>query len=155
VVGADRHVFDEAHLQAVRAGELAQRHHIVLADAADGDGVDLDRLKAGLLRVTSRGKSRRMSGSPPVSRILSMPSGTAARTNCAISSKVSSSLLSMNVTSSGMQYVQRRLQRSVTLMRRLLWTRPKVSVSADCGVRTAALVSPVIVRGLRLLITTA
>src|SRR5687768_10865098 len=35
----------------------------------------------------------------------------------------------MKVTSSSMQYVQRRLQRSVTLIRRLLWTRPKVSIN--------------------------
>jgi hypothetical protein len=35
----------------------------------------------------------------------------------------------MNATSSGMQYVHRKLHRSVTLMRRLLWMRPKVSRS--------------------------
>src|SRR5262249_9702604 len=44
---------------------------------------------------------------------------------------------SMKTTSSGMQYVQRRLQRSVTLTRRLLCTRPKVSINfrlqiSDC-----------------------
>ena len=44
-----------------------------------------------------------MSGSPPVSRILSTPSDAATRTNAAISSNVSSSDLSRNVTSSGMQ----------------------------------------------------
>src|SRR5439155_1469126 len=70
-----------------------------------------------------------MSGSPPVRRILSMPSGTATLTNAVISSKVRSSARSRKVTSSGMQYVQRRLQRSVTLIRRLLCTRPKVSIS--------------------------
>ena len=49
LVGADRHVFDEAHLQAVLAGEPGQRHDVVLGDAADADGVDLDRVEAGRL----------------------------------------------------------------------------------------------------------
>jgi hypothetical protein len=52
---------------------------------------------------TSFGTSRRISGSPPVRRILSIPKGAATRTKCAISSKVSSSARSRNVTSSGMQ----------------------------------------------------
>src|SRR5947207_3420797 len=85
---------------------------------------------------TSRGRSRRKSGSPPVSRILSMPSGAATRTKRVISSNVSSAPLSRKAISSGMHYVQGRLRRSVTLMRRLLWMRPNESVS---GLRSSAM----------------
>ena len=51
-----------------------------------------------------------------------------------------SSLLSMvvagarSIPSAGMQYVHRRLQRSVSEMRRYVWWRPNVSVSmCGCG----------------------
>ena len=47
-----------------------------------------------------------------------------------ISSKVRrSSRVSQSSPSAGMQYVQRKLQRSVTEMRRSRWTRPKPSIS--------------------------
>ena len=68
----------------------------------------------------SRGISRRTSGSPPVSRILLTPSPAATRTKRTISSKVSKALRGKKLTCSGMQYTQRMLQRSVTLIRRLL-----------------------------------
>ena len=48
-LGADRHVLDEAHLQAVLARETGQRHDVAVRDAADGDRVDLDRSEAGPL----------------------------------------------------------------------------------------------------------
>ena len=53
--------------------------------------------------ATSRGRSRRTSGSPPVSRILSIPSGTTIRTNRSISSKLRSRLRARNCGFSGMQ----------------------------------------------------
>ena len=40
----------------------------------------------------------------------------------------------MNCTSSGMQYTQRMLQRSVTLIRKLLWSRPNESISLSIWV---------------------
>src|ERR1019366_2165014 len=61
----------------------------------------------GRIMATRRGRSRRISGSPPVKRILSIPSGATISTKWVISSKESNSCLSMKTTSSGMQYVQR------------------------------------------------
>ena len=67
--------------------------------------------------------SRRTSGSPPVSRIFSTPWPMKMRASRVISSKVRMSRAGKNwksrpKTSFGMQYVQRKLQRSVTEMRR-------------------------------------
>jgi hypothetical protein len=61
----------------------------------------------------------RMVGSPPVSLKRRIPwSSIAARTTSRISSKLRmSSFGSQRTPSSGMQYTQRKLQRSVTLMR--------------------------------------
>ncbi len=78
----------------------------------------------------SRSRSRRSSGSPPVSRIFSTPRAAKKRASRAISSNVSSSLRGKNAksrpkTSRGMQYVQRKLQRSVTEMRRSCNGRPR------------------------------
>lgn len=52
---------------------------------------------------TSRGKSRRTRGSPPVSRTLSIPHDAATLTNRSISSNVSRLVRGKNSTSSGMQ----------------------------------------------------
>jgi uncharacterized protein len=46
-LGADRHVLDEAHLQAVGAGVARQGHHVGVGQAADRDGVDLEGAEAG------------------------------------------------------------------------------------------------------------
>ena len=47
---ADRHVLDEPQLEAVVAAEPGQRHHVGVDEAADGDGVHLDRREPGGLR---------------------------------------------------------------------------------------------------------
>ena len=71
----------------------------------------------------SRGRSRRTSGSPPVIRSFSTPSDTKARATRSISSNESTCSRGRNAkslpkTSLGMQYVHRKLQRSVTEIRR-------------------------------------
>src|SRR2546428_2714184 len=81
---------------------------------------------------TSRSRSRRTSGSPPVSRIFCTPRPTKIRTRRSISSKVRISARGRNwkslpKISFGMQYTQRKLQRSVTLTRRSWSGRPSVS----------------------------
>ena len=77
---------------------------------------------------TSPGRS---SGSPPVKRTSRMPScSTPMRTSRAISSSVRTSTLgSQSRPSGGMQYEQRRLQRSVSDTRRSVATRPCRSTS--------------------------
>ena len=67
----------------------------------------------------------------PVRRMPSKPKrSTKTRAMRAVSSKVRiSSRASHSMPSSGMQYVHRKLQRSVTEMRRSRWTRPKLSTS--------------------------
>src|SRR5207302_10927469 len=49
LVGADGHVLDKAHLQAVRAGKTSERNNFRLREMPDADGVDLDRMEAGFL----------------------------------------------------------------------------------------------------------
>ena len=78
----------------------------------------------------SRATSRRSSGSPPVSRTLSTPSSMKTSISRLISSKCRiSSRGSQTYSSSGMQYAQRRLHRSVTEIRRFRSARPKTSVA--------------------------
>ncbi len=77
---------------------------------------------------TSSGSSRRTSGSPPVRRTRSTPTAANRSTNTLSSSNERMSwLLSQTYSSSGMQYAQRRLQRSVTDTRKLRSGRPNVS----------------------------
>src|SRR3954470_2755819 len=81
---------------------------------------------------TSRGKSRRTSGSPPVSRSSSTPSEANTRTSRSISSNDSRALRSSHGRpSAGMQYWQRKLQRSVTETRRSEMRRPCPSISGS------------------------
>src|ERR671922_863035 len=69
--------------------------------------------------ATRRGNSRRTSGSPPVRRRSVTPISASTRTRRSISSKVRiSSRWSHGSPSAGMQYWQRKLQRSVTDTRR-------------------------------------
>jgi hypothetical protein len=63
VVGVERHELDEAHLVGVLAGEARERQHLVLGEAAHGDGVDLDRVRLGEAASTSRPRSTRGSAS--------------------------------------------------------------------------------------------
>ncbi len=68
---------------------------------------------------TSSGQPARTRGSPPVMRTLPMPQVTATRAKATISSKRRmSSCPRAHTPSAGMQYVQRRLQRSVIERRR-------------------------------------
>ena len=77
---------------------------------------------------TSFGNSRRASGSPPVSRTSVIPSRASRLTRRSISSKLSSSeRSSQGMPSAGMQYRQRKLQRSVTETRRSVIGRPWAS----------------------------
>src|SRR5581483_12403179 len=70
-------------------------------------------------------------GSPPVSRTPVTPRRVNTSTMRVISSNVrSASRGSHTMPSSGMQYVQRKLQRSVTDTRRSRTTRPKPSTSS-------------------------
>ena len=73
--------------------------------------------------ATSRSTSRRISGSPPVRRSLRTPRSANTVASRVISSNVSSCERRRNSnrgpnTSFGMQYTQRKSQRSVTEMRR-------------------------------------
>ncbi len=47
--GVERHELDEAHLDVVIAPEAGEVDDLVVVDAALHDGIDLDRLEAGLL----------------------------------------------------------------------------------------------------------
>ena len=87
------------------------------------------RRGAGAACSTRTGRWARTVGSPPVRRMLSKPKrSTHTRATRSISSKVSSSVRGSHcMPSSGMQYVQRKLQRSVTEIRRSRWTRPNES----------------------------
>jgi hypothetical protein len=58
--------------------------------------------------------SRRTSGSPPVRRILLIPRSIIASASLCSSSRLSTSLRGRNCIFSGMQYEQRKSQRSVT-----------------------------------------
>src|SRR5579872_421394 len=83
--------------------------------------------------ATSRSISFRSSGSPPVSRIFSTPWATNRPVRRTISSKLSSSARGRKAksrpnTSFGMQYVHRKLQRSVTEIRISRNGRPRRSV---------------------------
>src|SRR5260221_3704960 len=81
---------------------------------------------------TSFGNSRRTSGSPPVSRTSSTPISTKRRTSRSISSKARISARSSHGSpSAGMQYWQRKLQRSVTETRRSEIRRPWQSWSGS------------------------
>ena len=79
---------------------------------------------------TSTGRWARTVGSPPVSRRPSTSKrSTKMRARRSISSNVSTSLRGSHfMPSSGMQYVQRKLQRSVTEMRRSRMVRPNGSI---------------------------
>src|SRR6266508_1740076 len=78
--------------------------------------------------ATTSTRSRRSVGSPPVMRIVRTPRSTATRRARINSSRVSTlPAPSHGSPSSGMQYRQRKLQRSVTETRRSRTTRPKVS----------------------------
>jgi len=80
---------------------------------------------SGESRARSSGNWRRASGSPPVSRRSETPIRTSSETIRSISSKLStSSRGSQSIPSEGMQYWQRKLQRSVTETRRLVIARP-------------------------------
>src|SRR5215207_5105047 len=82
--------------------------------------------------ATSVGNSRRTSGSPPVSRTSLTPISAITRTTRAISSKLRiSSRSSHGRPSAGMQYWQRKLQRSVTDTRRSEMRLPWPSWSGD------------------------
>ena len=82
--------------------------------------------------ATSRGKSRRTSGSPPVRRTSSIPIAASRRTRRSISSKLRiSERSSHGRPSAGMQYWQRKLQRSVTETRRSEMRRPWPSISGS------------------------
>src|SRR5439155_17001319 len=86
----------------------------------------------------SFGRPRRNVGSPPVSRTFSTPWSTNTRVTRVISSNERISRRSRNwysrpKTSFGMQYVQRKLQRSVTEMRRSCNGRPSVSSTRPAG----------------------
>src|SRR3972149_1644841 len=79
-----------------------------------------------------RGRRRPPSGSPPVRRTFPPPAARKRRTSRDVSSKVSSSFRSRKrkswpKTSLGMQYTQRKLQRSVTETRRSCSGRPRRS----------------------------
>ena len=81
------------------------------------------------MAATRRCRSRRTSGSPPVSRIERTPAVAAAATIAAISSyERISSRCSQGSPVSGMQYTQRRLHLSVTETRRYVIGRLKPSV---------------------------
>ena len=83
---------------------------------------------------TSFGKSRRTSGSPPVRRSSLTPISASTRTRRSISSKLRMSLRSSHGNpSAGMQYWQRKLQRSVTDTRRSVMQRPWPSKRGSRG----------------------
>src|SRR5262249_53650301 len=80
----------------------------------------------------SRCKSLRTSGSPPVIRIFSTPSPANTRARRLISSNVSISFRSIQTyLSRGIQYVQRKLQRSVTEILKSLIGRLNASRSVE------------------------
>src|SRR5213082_899149 len=82
--------------------------------------------------ATSAGKSRRTSGSPPVSRTSVTPIEANSRTRRSISSNDSTAERSSHGSpSAGMQYWQRKLQRSVTETRRSEIRRPCPSKSGS------------------------
>src|SRR3954471_12684805 len=82
----------------------------------------------------SAGKSRRTSGSPPVSRTSPTPMSASSVTSRTISSKLrTSSRSSHGSPSAGMQYWQRKLQRSVADTRTSEMRRPWPSISGSRG----------------------
>ena len=82
------------------------------------------------MRETISTMSGRSSGSPPVRRISSIPCETPTSMMEINSSVVRSSSDGNHAAKScGMQYVQRKLQRSVSETRRSLWPRPYVSIN--------------------------
>ena len=83
------------------------------------------------MSATSSSRFLRSKGSPPVNRTVLMPSRS---TPMAISRRISSSVSTsapgiQSSPSAGMQYVHRRLQRSVSETRRSVAIRPKPSAS--------------------------
>src|SRR3954471_21261858 len=81
---------------------------------------------------TRSGRSRRIRGSPPVSRTSETPIAASRRTSRAVSSNVSTSSRGSHCSpSAGMQYVQRKLHLSVTEMRTLSICRPQLSTSGS------------------------
>ena len=115
----------DRHVEAVDAG-ADQRLGVALEQVSvGGDGQVGDVLDAAEHRGQTVGKSRRTSGSPPVSRTSWTPIAANRATSRAISSKVRiSSRSSHGRPSAGMQYWQRKLQRSVTDTRRSPISRP-------------------------------
>src|SRR3954453_22316144 len=88
-----------------------------------------------------RGKSRRTSGSPPVRRTSGTPISASSPTSRTISSKLSPpSRSSHGSPSAGMQYWQRKLQRSVTDTRTSEMRRPWPSISGSRGMGSSVAV---------------
>src|SRR3712207_150488 len=86
--------------------------------------------------ATKLGRSRRTKGSPPVRRTERTPREASTRTTRSISSKRRISARSSHGSpSAGMQYWQRKLQRSVTDRRRSPISRPCPSVSWPRSIR--------------------
>ena len=84
-----------------------------------------------LILATISTMSGRSSGSPPVNRTSSIPASIPTSRMVINSSVESKSSVGIQAAKScGMQYVQRRLQRSVNETRMSRCTRPKVSISA-------------------------
>ena len=82
-------------------------------------------LGSELIPATMSTRSGRSSGSPPVRRTSVTPAETAIATIRTSSSADSRSGLGSQATpSAGMQYVHRRLQRSITDTRKSVWIRP-------------------------------
>src|SRR4051794_11993711 len=89
-------------------------------------------VRSGASNAIRCGRSRRTRGSPPVMRSLWTPRPTNTRATRSSSSNESTSLRGRNAksrpnTSAGMQYGQRKLQRSVTEIRRSRRARPRAS----------------------------
>ncbi|MNT31208.1 hypothetical protein D3C72_1670360 [compost metagenome] len=85
----------------------------------------------------------RSSGSPPVRRIFSTPCATNRRAMRVISSNDSKSVCGrytwfLSNTSFGMQYTQRKLQRSVIEMRKSCRGRPRLSATLPLGLSSVA-----------------
>jgi hypothetical protein len=61
VLGVERHLLDEPQLVAVLEAEVQQRDGLVVVDAAQQDGVDLDRGEPGACAAPGR-RGRRRAG---------------------------------------------------------------------------------------------
>ena len=120
---------------------LASSEPLVVSVISTGRPSGRRRQLSWAIRVS---RSRRSRGSPPVRRILRTPSSTNSRAMRVISSKLSSEPCERNSwslpkTSRGMQYEHRKLQRSVTEMRRSCSGRPRASVTASPARRSSGM----------------